>query len=82
MLQKNDQYTEQNGATTDGRFNQQNAENVNNQRQVIDSKRNRRGYGRLYRYRRRNPRDQKVVNRWRWLDKLKFWEVDIGSHIK
>ena len=42
--QTNDQFNEQNGAATDGSFNQQNAENVNNQRQVIDGKSRRRGY--------------------------------------
>ncbi|MEO0970670.1 MAG: hypothetical protein AAFX80_20685 [Cyanobacteria bacterium J06639_18] len=47
--QTNDQFNEQNGAATDGSLNIQNAENVSNQRQVIDGKRGRRGYRKPYR---------------------------------
>ena len=47
--QTNDQFNEQNGAATDGSFNEQNAENVSNQRQVIDGKRGRTRYGKPYR---------------------------------
>ncbi|MDJ0697918.1 hypothetical protein [Mastigocoleus sp. MO_188.B34] len=46
--QNNNQYNEQNGAALDGSFNEQNAENVNNQRQVINRKRRHRGYGKRY----------------------------------
>ena len=48
QVQKNDQFNEQNGAALDGSFNEQNAENVNNQRQVINRKRRHRGYGKRY----------------------------------
>ena len=46
--QNNDQYNEQSGAALDGSYNEQNAENVNKQTQVINRKRRRRGYGKRY----------------------------------
>ncbi|KST69505.1 hypothetical protein [Mastigocoleus testarum] len=61
--QTNDQFNEQNGAATDGSFNEQNAENVNNQRQVIDGKSRRRGYrkpARKYRGRRAKQEQDSV----------------------
>ena len=46
--QNNNQYNEQSGAALDGSYNEQNAENVNKQTQVINRKRRHRGYGKRY----------------------------------
>ena len=48
QYQKNDQYNELNGAATDGSYNRQDANNVNDQKQVIDKKARRRRYGKRY----------------------------------
>ncbi|KST68486.1 hypothetical protein [Mastigocoleus testarum] len=61
--QTSDQFNEQNGAATDGSFNEQNAENVSNQRQAIDGKNRRRGYrkpARKYRGRRAKQEQDNV----------------------
>ena len=48
QYQNNDQYIEQNGSATDGSYNRQDADNVNDQKQVIDKKARRRRYGKRY----------------------------------